>query len=194
MKKYKRLKVLPEDIQRDFGAELHKGRRAKEDDIQGVFRLVDIHTTEPGSNQEQRVIANVLDENCVPMSGGKVAFSYSTAKQFVLGQEYSWMPPAPRKALLVNLTGGVAEQIQGSVIQKGQQGGITVYVLHPDYSSDWIVGCGMLADHTGLCLTFQLQETSTPSILDELEILGNRVTELETQLLKLKRDGVEEYG
>jgi hypothetical protein len=53
--------------------------------------------------------------------------------------------------------GGEIDEVQGSTIEEGGSGGMTVCVLDPANSSDVVLGAGMLADHSGLYLTFQLR-------------------------------------
>lgn len=127
-------------------------------DAKGHFYLVGIEPTKPRTFEEQRIIVRVVDENGFPMAGQRVAFSYSTADQYILTPDFLWSPPPPPKAFIVPTGGGgEIDQIQGSAVQAGQPGGVTVYLLEPEYSSDVVTGLGMLADHTGLRLTFQLR-------------------------------------
>ncbi|MBN1220202.1 MAG: hypothetical protein JXM69_14840 [Anaerolineae bacterium] len=173
---YEPLNVLPQDIQRDWMAQLHKATPTDK----GVFRLVNIRRTAPLTFEEQRVIVLVVDENGFPMPNVKVAFSYSNAEQYTLTDDFLWTPPSPQKAFIVPTTGsGQIEQIQGSGVKKGQPGGITVYLLEPEYASDVVTGAGMLADHTGLHLTFQLRRAGVKSLMERLDDIEARLKVLE---------------
>ena len=173
---YKPINVLPQDIQQDWRAQLQKAQPTEK----GVFRLVNIRRTESGSFEEQRVIVLVVDENGFPIPNVKVAFSFSTAGAYMLSQDFLWTPPAPQKAFIVPTQGsGQIDQIQGSGVKDGEAGGITVYILEPEYSSDYVSGAGMLADHTGLHLTFQLQR---PGITP----LNKRLADIEARLAALE--------
>lgn len=78
------------------------------------------------------------------------------------------------------------DQIQGDVVKQGQPGGITVYILSPEYSSDVITGAGQLADHTGLYLTYQLRRTNVTPQADRLAALEAWVTGFEESILSLE--------
>jgi hypothetical protein len=176
---YQPLNVLPQDIQRDWRAQLHKAMPTEE----GVFRLVNIRRTQSGSFEEQRVIVLVVDENGFPIPNVPVAFSFSTANDYTLGPDFLWTPPFPQKAFIVATQGsGQIDQIQGSGVKDGQAGGITVYLLEPKYSSDVVAGAGMLADHTGLHLTFQLQRPGIKPLNQRLEEIEARLAALESRV------------
>jgi hypothetical protein len=173
---YEALNVLPADIQTDWMAQLHKATPTEK----GVFRLVNIRRTNPKTFEEQRIIVLVLDENGFPIPNVNVAFSYSTAEQYTLTNDFLWTPPAPQKAFIIPTQGsGQIDQVQGSTVEKGQAGGVTVYVLAPEYSSDVVAGAGMLADHTGLHLTYQLRRTGVKSLMERLADLEGRLRVLE---------------
>jgi hypothetical protein len=177
MKNYQPLNVLPADIQQDFLATLN---RYIDPDAQGHFSLVDIHRSGPNDWQSQRITVLVIDENGSPMPNVRVAFSYSTANSYVLTPDFLWNPPPPQRAFIVPTAGsGQIDQIQGSGVKQGQPGGVTVYLLEPEYSSDVVMGLGQLADHTGLVLTFQLRRNGVVSLRDELDDLKRRVSALE---------------
>jgi hypothetical protein len=53
--------------------------------------------------------------------------------------------------------------------------------LEPEYSSDVVTGMGMLADHTGIHLTFQLRRNGVVPLMDRLESLEARVAALEAK-------------
>lgn len=176
MQTYEPLTVLSMDIQQDWMADLQPATPTG----QGVYRLVGIRRTQPQSFQERRLIVLVVDENGFPMPNTRVAFSYSTADQYTLTPDFLWRPPAPRRALIVPTQGGgQIEQIQGSAVRIGEPGGITVYIFEPEYSSDVVSGAGMLADHTGLFLTFQLRRTGVVPLTERLAVLEGRVAALE---------------
>lgn len=173
---YQPVTVLPEDIQRDWRAQLHTATPTSE----GVFRLVNIRRTQPGTFEEQRIIVLVVDENGFPIPNVPVAFSFSTANQYTLSQDFLWTPPAPQKAFIVPTQGsGQIDQVQGSGVKEGEPGGVTVYILEPKYSSDYVTGAGMLADHTGLHLTFQLQRTGVVPLAQRLADIEARLSALE---------------
>lgn len=175
---YEPLNVLPMDIQQDWMATLQKATPTDK----GVFRLVNIRRTKPKSFEEQRVIVLVVDENGFPMPNIRVAFSYSTADQYVLTPDFLWSPPPPSRAFIVPTAGsGQIDQIQGSAVKQGEPGGITVYIFEPEYSSDVVTGAGMLADHTGLHLTYQLRRTGVEPLMDRLANIEARLAALEAQ-------------
>jgi len=145
----------------------------------GVFRLVNIRRTAPQTFEEQRVVVLVLDENGIPLPNVPVVFGYSTGPHPV--PYLTWRAPMPPyQALVVPTQGsGQIDQIQGSAVKPGQPGGITVYVGVPDIASDAVVGAGMLPDHTGLHLTFQLKRTGVLPLTDRLSQIEARVVVLE---------------
>jgi hypothetical protein len=178
MMNYAPLNVLPADIQQDWRATLQKATPT----AQGIFQLVNIRRTKPKGFEEQRVIVLVVDENGFPLPNIPVAFSYSTADQYVLTPDFQWSPPAPNRAFIVSTTGsGQIDQIQGGGVREGEPGGITVYIFEPEYASDVVTGAGMLADHTGLHLTFQLRRTGVVPLMERLAALEARVAALEAQ-------------
>lgn len=168
------LKTLPLDIQRDWRATLHP---ASGDDA-GAYVLTGVRRTKSGSHEELRLIATVIDEDERPIDGLDVVFSYSTARQFLLDDTFTWLPPS-QNGDIVPTTGGRAEHIQGSVVRSGQPGGVTVFVLDPSYPSVYVSGAGALADHTGLHLTFQLQRRDYLTVEERLASLEERVRALE---------------
>lgn len=179
MNTYQPLNVLPVEIQNDFMAEVFSATPTNE----GVYRLVDIRRTEGSGYQGQRINVLVLDENGQAVAGVPVAFSFSTAPKYTLTADFAWQPPGPHKAFIVRTDGGGAvDQIQGSPVKAGQPGGVTVYALSPEFSSDIVTGCGMLHDHTGLFLTMQLRRTNVIPAADRLSALEAWVTTFETQL------------
>jgi hypothetical protein len=176
MQAYEPLNVLPPDIQQDWMASLQKAVPTEK----GVFRLVGIRRTKPKSFEEQRVIVLVVDENGFLMPNVRVAFSYSTADGYVLTPDFLWSPPPPSKAFIVPTAGsGQIDQVQGSAVRPGEPGGITVYMLEPEYSSDVVTGAGMLADHTGLHLIYQLRRTGIVPLMERIANLEARVVALE---------------
>ncbi|MFN8455236.1 MAG: hypothetical protein U0401_11315 [Anaerolineae bacterium] len=179
MMNYQPVNALPMDIQQDWMATL---QRQISPQAEGHFFLVNARRTQPKSFEEQRVIALVVDENGFPMPNVRVAFSYSTANQYVVTPDFLWTPPAPSRAFIVPTAGsGQIDQIQGSGVKKGEPGGITVYLFEPQYSSDVVTGAGMLADHTGLHLTFQLRRNGVVPLADRLANLEARVAALEAR-------------
>lgn len=176
MQTYQPLTVLPDDIQRDWRASLQPAQPT----AAGVFRLVAARRTDPQSFEGQRVTVLVVDENGFPLPNVKVAFSYSTAEFFITTAAFDWMPPQPHRAFIVPTEGsGQIDQIQGSAVKEDQPGGITVYILETEYSSDVVFGAGMLADHTGLYLTFQLRRAGVKPLAEWLADIEQRLTALE---------------
>lgn len=176
MNNYQPLTVLPVDIQTEWRAGLMKSIPTPK----GAFKLVNIRRTAPKSFEEQRLIVLVVDENGFPMPNVRVAFSYSTADFYAISSDFMWMPPQPQRAHIVPTAGsGQIEQIQGSPVKQGEAGGVTVYIFEPEYSSDVVIGLGMLADHTGLHLTFQLRRAGVMPLVERVAGLEARVAALE---------------
>lgn len=170
------LNVLPVDLQNDFGAEVFSATPTK----QGCYRLVDARRTEGRGYQGQRITVLVVDENGVAIPGVPVAFSYSTADKYTLTNDFQWQPPTPRRAFIARTGGsGEIDAIQGDVVKAGGAGGVTVYVLQPEYSSDVITGCGQLADHSGMYLIFQLRRTDVLPLAERLGGIEARLKALE---------------
>ena len=170
------LNVLPEDFQINWQAALSKAAS----NPNGSFELINIRRTQPKTFEELRLIVLVVDENGFPMSGVKVAFSYSTANQYTVGQDFTWSPPSPRRADIFPTEGsGQIEHVQGGVVKQGEPGGITCYIVEPKYSSDIITGAGALADHTGMHLTFQLRRPGVVPLSDRLASIEARLDALE---------------
>lgn len=184
MTNYQPLTILPPDIQNDFGAAVVSATPTK----LGVYRLVAARRTKPKDFESQRITVRVVDEDGVPMEGIPVAFSYSTAPdKYTLTNDFQWQPPPPQRAFLVRTSSaGVIDQIQGDVVKDGQPGGVTVYILTPEYSSDVVTGAGMLFDHTGLVLTYQLRRTNVTPAADRLAALEAWVTTFDERLKALE--------
>jgi hypothetical protein len=167
---------LPVEIQQKWLAELQPATPTD----QGAFRLIGIRPTKPTTWMEQRIIVLVVDENGISIPGVTVAFAYSTASPYVVGPEFKWAPPSPRRAdIFLTRGSGEIEHIQGSVVQDGQPGGVTVCILEPEYSSDVVTGAGMLNDHTGLYMVYQLRRSGVEPTEDRLAALEARVLALE---------------
>ena len=115
-----RLNVLPTDFQVNWQAELHVSTEPS------AYHLVQIRRTAPQSFEELRLIVSVIDENEHPIPNLKVAFSYSTAKRFLVDESWVWYPPHPWNADIFSTDGGgTIEHIQGSTVKEGEPGGIT---------------------------------------------------------------------
>jgi hypothetical protein len=165
---------LPVDIQRDFGAALLPTT------ADSAYRLIRAQRTAAGGYQERRIIALVVDENNRALAGVPVAFAYSTAQPYQVGADFTWSPFGPRRADVFPTEGsGQIEHIQGGPIKEGEPGGVSVYVLDPAYPSDVVTGCGMLADHTGLLLVFQLQRVGQRPVEERLAEIEARLSRLE---------------
>jgi hypothetical protein len=151
---YEPLNDLPVKIQQDFGAALQRNTQTAQH-----WYLVEAHETEPQTWQEGKIIVHFIFDDGLPASSVDAAFHYSTCPfSYTVGPAFKWNPPTPHKAHVVPTNGGgEIEEVQGSVIQAGGTGGMTVCVLDPAHSSDVVTGAGALADHTGLYLTFQLR-------------------------------------
>jgi len=175
---YEAVSVLPGDIQMDWMAQLHQAVPTEK----GVFRLVGVRRTSPHSFEAQRITVLVLDENGFPLPNIPVAFAYDTADRYVLTQDFLWTPPLPHQAFVMPTQGGgQIDQVQGSPVKQGEPGGVTVYIFEPEYASDVVSGAGMLADHTGLHLTFQLRRNDVLPLDDRLQALETRLAVLEGQ-------------
>ena len=125
----------------------------------------------------------LLDEDGLPLPSVPVAFGFSTAKHFVVGPEFAWRPPWPRRADVFSTQGGgQIDHVQGSVVKAGQPGGITVYVLSPLHASDVVSGLGMLADHSGVHLTFQLRRVGVVPLGERLASIEERLAALEKRV------------
>lgn len=183
MQSYQPISILPQDIQRDWMAQVHP----LQDAPTGGYRLVGARRTEARGFQGQRITVLVVDENGVAMPGVAVAFSYSTADQYLLTSDFKWTPPSPHRAFIARTQGGgQIDQIQGSGVKEGQPGGVTVYILDPEYPSDVVTGAGMLADHTGLHLTFQLLRAGVVPQAERLSTLEAWVTNFEAEHAEFK--------
>ena len=169
-----KLTNLPIQFQLLYRAQLFHPRPHE----QGEYHLVKIRQTEPGGYEELKVIVSVIDENEFPMPNIPVAFSYSTAKQVLLSQDFTWTPPAFRADVFPTTGSGQIEHIQGSVIKEGEPGGITVFILDPRYSSAYVSGVGALANHAGVHLTFQLQRQGVIPINVRLDRIEDRLKAL----------------
>ena len=170
------LDAIPYDIASDFGSELHKAVPC----LGGSFRLVKIRRTGTNDWESGKIIVLVIDENGFALPGVKVAFSYSTAHPYGIDDLFQWYPPGPLRAHIVPTEGGgQIEHVQNDPIKENQPGGVTVYVVEPEYSSDYITGCGMLADHTGQHLTFQLRRTGVVTFDERLAAIEARLDALE---------------
>ena len=145
----------------------------------GAFRVVGMSKLATGSN-DRRIRVNLIDEDGNAITDLAVAFGYSTAGLLHLGAEFDWQPSLTN-AFVASYQNGNYEMILGAdgVINEGEVGGVTVCALHPKYPSDEVSGLGMLSDHTGLGVTFQLQ---TP----EIDSIGERLDEIEKRLYNLE--------
>jgi hypothetical protein len=147
------LNALSSDLQINWMAQLHHTEPTEK----GVFKLVFAERTGGRSYLGQRVSVLVVNEHNIPMPLVPVAFSYSTAEPYLLTEDFKWTPPSPQKAFIEKtLGGGMVDMVQGSPVKKGEPGGMTVYVLEPEYSSEVVTGCGMLSNHDGMFLVFKL--------------------------------------
>jgi len=181
LRSYEPLTVLPQNIQFDFLAQLHQAYATEG----GLFNLVEAKTTPGQSSLGQRINVLVLDENNQPIPGAQVAFAFDTAPRFTLTTDFQWVPPYPHQAVVVATNGGgQCDLVLGAegVIKSGEPGGVTVYLLEPEYASDAISGCGMLADHTGMFLTFQLRREGVLPLEERLATMEERIATLESAI------------
>lgn len=178
MLNYQPINVLPLDIQFNWMATL---QRQVSPQAQGHFYLVNVRRTKPKSFEEQRIIVLVVDENGFPMPNVRIAFAYSTADFHVLTPDHLWTPPSQNAFVVPTAGSGQIDQIQGSSVKPDQPGGVTVFCWEPEYSSDAVTGMGMLADHTGIHLTFQLRRNGVVPLMDRIENLEARVAALEAR-------------
>lgn len=186
----KPLVMLPQDFQKNWLAQLHSVSDSDEERCEGAFRLVKIRRTKPKTYEERRIVVLVVDENGFPIPSVMVAFAYSTAHPYILADDenWQWNPPAPHRADIWPTHGsGEIDEVQGGGIIEGQPGGMTVYIFDPKYPSDYVTGCGMLADHTGMHLTFQLRRKGVKSIITQLSEINDKLTGLQNQINQLKK-------
>ena len=191
MSNYEPLTTLPAEIQADWGARLNPATPT----ALGAFHLVAVRRTGAASAAGQRITVLVLDESGVAMPNVRVAFSYSTADRYVITPDFLWSPPPPQRAFIVPTAGsGQIDQIQGGGVKKGEPGGITVYIFEPEYSSDVVAGAGMLADHTGLHLTYQLRRTGIVPADERMGVIEAWVANFDVWIkaLKEKLDALDE--
>lgn len=189
MTNYTPLNVLPVDIQNDFGAQVFSATPTGN----GCFRLVDARRTKPKDFESQRITVRVVDEDGQALEGVPVAFSFSTADRYNLTNDFQWQPPTEdrggHRAFLVRTSSaGVIDMILGpeGVVQAGGAGGVTVFILTPELSSDFVTGCGMLADHTGMFLTFQRRKTGVIPQSERLDNIEARLAALEAKRTESK--------
>lgn len=184
MTDYTPLTVLPNDLQNDFGAVVYSALPTGA----GVYRLVGARRTAGNSFEGQRITVLVVDENGQPLSGVPVGFSYSTADKYTLTPDFAWQPPTPQRAFITRTQGsGQADQIQGDVVKANEPGGVTVFILTPEFSSDFVTGAGMLHDHSGLHLTYQLRRAGVVPLADRLASIEACILSLEGRLGALER-------
>jgi len=180
MKTYEPMRVLPAEFQREWLARLNSAPSPEFLAGGGVYRLVAIRRTNPAGFEGQRLIVLVVDENGFPLPNVPVAFAYSTARHYLVDEQFKWIPPQPFQADVVATGGGgQIEHIQGGAVKAGQPGGVTVYLLDPDYGSDSVSGMGMLADHTGVHLTFQLRRNGVKPLEQRLAAIEAKLAALE---------------
>jgi len=173
MREYKRLTILPEVFQRNWMARLEPA----DPNPNGAFRLVEcVPITGSG---DLRLVVMVVDEDGFPIPNVQVAFSYDTAQQFTVSEDFTWSPPSYLADVFPTKGSGEIEHIAGSTVKKGQPGGVTVFILERNYSSDYVTGAGVLSNHTGMRMTFQLQRPGVVTIVDRLHNLEQRLTVLE---------------
>lgn len=173
------MNILPEIFSRDWRAFLHKG--AEIPSTKGIYKLKDIKPTPGGGYMSQRIIVLVLDENGFPIPGVEVAFNYSTGKPIILRGDWKWSP------LIGSITGdvvttrgsGEVEHIQGSAVKEGEAGGVTVWIKDPERNCDIVSGLGMLADHTGVYMTYQRKDRGVLGFEERLEKIETLIAKMD---------------
>ena len=138
IKDYEELQRLPTEFQLKWQAQLHKATPTE----QGVFRLIHIEKTSTAGYDSQRINVMVVDENRLPLAAVKVAFAYDTARRFYLDDHFEWAPIERKADIFATRGGGETDHSQGSFVKAGDPGGVTVFIIEPEYSSDYITGAG----------------------------------------------------
>lgn len=145
----------------------------------GKFWLEDIKWDYSGDS-ELAVTVVVVDENNIPMHSVPVGFFFDTGTPMPV-HNLNWNTGLLPKGTMDTTYGGVPAQLilgADGVIKKGEPGGVSVAVMHPDFSSVVLKGAGMKADHTGMIITFKLQRAGVQSYEE-------RITQLEAQVAEL---------
>lgn len=170
IEQYTPLVTLPDIFYEKWNAQLIQ---AKEADI-GSFELVEIEPTNRLGFQAQRLVVLVVDENGFPMANVPVLFAYDTAEwRTVFGKRY-------QGDVVPTQGGGQIEHIQGDPVKAGRPGGVSVGIIGGEgYTSDLVTGMGMLADHTGVKLTFQLRRKGVIPFAARLANIEARLSALE---------------
>lgn len=170
IEQYTPLVTLPDIFYEKWNAQLIQ---AKEADI-GSFELVEIEPTNPLGFMGRRLVVLVVDENGFAMPNIHVLFAYDTApRRTVYGRSY-------QGDVVQTTGGGQIEHIQGDTIKDGQPGGVSVGIIGGEgYTSDLVTGMGMLADHTGVKLTFQLRRKGVIPFAARLANIEARLSALE---------------
>lgn len=160
------------------GLELHPAEPTQG----GMFHLIDVRPTEGASFEGQRLKALVVDENGFPIPNVQVAWSFSTAPLLYIDSNFQWFPPFPRKAVVTRTSGGgETDLVLGAegIIKQGEQGGVSVFVCEPNYSSVVVRGAGMTKAHGGLHFTFQLRRQGVMPLADRIASIEARLKALE---------------
>lgn len=173
--------TLPPAIQRDFMASLDTNIPPTEN---GKYVLTHIETLSGGANQRIRVI--IEDEDGKTLMNVPIAFAYSTADFQIISEDFEWNPPL-QKMDIVTTEQGYADHIQGSVIKKGQPGG--VFVFDEKVPSDVVSGLGMLADHTGVRLVFTKVTPQKDTLSEVVEDLEAQIQDLAYRIQSLENKG-----
>lgn len=171
------LRVLPENV-KPWGGYLVPGHSVAEarDNNRHAFELVDIRPSPPGNPDEQKIVVHVTDINNKPVMFVPVVFAFSTGPDTYPRME--WAPEARERRAQVILTNyaGVAEQVQGSPVKKGDIGGVDVFVADESVPSVTVIGMGMLHDHTGIYLRFVRMVPGELTLEERVELLEGLVS------------------
>lgn len=174
---------IPIDLINDFGVWIDQ---AEPTDL-GANHVIDIRRSEAG-HDDRRIVVYLIDENGMARSGVPIVFYWDTIKdtyQLTSDVKWLWNPQErnlPRKGLLTRTDGsGKAELILGpeGVVKAGESGGVTCYPLEPEYSPDIVHGLGMMPNHQGLRVTYQLQRVGVLPLDERLEAIEARLAALE---------------
>lgn len=173
------LQSIPADVFNMYpGLELYPAEPTQH----GQFHLTDVRPTFGAGFEGQRLKVLVVDENGFPIPNIKVAWSFSTADVLFVDGSFQWFPPFPRRAVVTHTSGGgETDLVLGAegIIKQGEQGGVSVFVFEPNYSSVVIRGAGMTKEHGGLHFTFQLRRRGVMPLGERLAVIEARLRAVE---------------
>ena len=124
--------------------------------LNGKFAITDIELQTTG-DMDRRIVVQVLNEDSLPLNNVTVGFHFSTyRKRKIFSGNWLWKP-THTNYFETKTRGGMAELILNKPTPDGGVGGVSVEILQPEYSSDFVSGLGMQADHSSPLLTFVLK-------------------------------------